>query len=63
MFAQHALPFDIFKQNRIAIVAGLLAITLAIAAYRQPFRRRGAAHVAIVLAMLAAMFAIRVAPF
>ncbi len=56
------LPFDVYKQNRIGMVAGLLSIILAFAAYRQPFRRRGLAHVAITVSVLAFLFAAMAQP-
>src|SRR5262245_49315789 len=44
------LPFDVYKQYRIGTVASVLALILAIAAYRQPHRKRSLAHTAITLA-------------
>jgi len=41
------LPFDVYKQHRIGTVVSVLSLILAIAAYRQPNRKRSAAHVAI----------------
>jgi len=47
------LPFDPYKQHRIGTIASVLALILAIAAYRQPNRRRSMMHVATTLAALA----------
>ena len=41
------MPFDPYKHHRIGTVASVLAVILAIAAYRQPNRRRSLAHVAM----------------
>jgi hypothetical protein len=48
------LPFDGEKQNRIELVAAVLGIILAYAAYRQPSgTRRRMTHVALALGILA----------
>jgi hypothetical protein len=47
------LPFDVYKQHRIGGVLAVLALILALGAYRQPNRRRTAAHAAIAAAGLA----------
>jgi hypothetical protein len=57
-----ALPFDVSKQNRIGTTASVLAVIFAVAAYRQAFRRRGLAHVAITLAGLSFAFAELIVP-
>jgi hypothetical protein len=46
------LPFDAYKQHRIGTIASVFGLILAMAAYRQPIRRRGMTHVAITLAGL-----------
>jgi hypothetical protein len=46
------LPFGVYKQHRIGTVASALALILAIAAYRQPNRKRSTAHIAITVAGL-----------
>ena len=46
------LPFDMYKQHRIGIVASVLGVTLAVAAYWQRNRKRSMAHVAIIFAGL-----------
>ncbi len=40
------------------MVAGLLAVILAFAAYRHAFRRRGLCHIAITVSTLAFLFAV-----
>jgi hypothetical protein len=47
------LPFDVYKQHRVGTVASVLALILAIAAYRQPNCKRSMAHVAVTVAGLA----------
>jgi hypothetical protein len=45
-----ALPFDEYKQERIGATGAVLGLVLAMAAYREPNRRRALAHVALALA-------------
>ena len=56
------LPFDGYKQSRIDVFGGLLAVILAFASYRQPLRRRGLSHTAIIISALAFMLATAAGP-
>ncbi|HVV72155.1 MAG TPA: hypothetical protein VHI52_11765, partial [Verrucomicrobiae bacterium] len=56
-FTEGLLPFDLYKQHRIGSVCALVAVALAFAAYRQRFRRRGLAHVAMIVSVVAFFFA------
>jgi hypothetical protein len=56
------LPFDPRKQHRIGSVASVLAIILAIGAYRQPYRKHALKHVAMTIAGCAFMLYVLIVP-